>query len=406
MRTSLQTGVYKDVLIRPHISSKQGRRKVFIGMSGGVDSSVSAALLKKQGFDVMGVFIKVWSFDSKDFAEDKQPPGCNQKEDRLDAMRVCAKLGIPFKTLDLEKEYKKEVVDYMVSEYKAGRTPNPDVMCNKHIKFGAFFDWAMKQGADYVATGHYARLRREILNSKSEILNKSKIPNSKLQTTNYELLTGLDSEKDQSYFLWTLTKKQLARTLFPVGGMLKPEVRKLAKKFGLATAEKKDSQGLCFLGKINMKEFLKNYIKPKIGDVLNESHEKIGTHDGAAFYTIGERHGFTITKKTPTDRPYFVVSKDIRKNTITVSHKNEQGIIPESPRVVNLHKCNWISDATLSGRYKARLRYRQTLCGVNLKIKGNDAILKFDEPQIVAEGQSAVIYDGSKCLGGGIVSFL
>ncbi len=214
------------------------KKKVFVGLSGGVDSSVSAALLQSQGYDVFGVFIKVWQ---PDFYE------CTWKEDRLDAMRVCAKLNIPFYTLDLEKEYKKEVVDYMIEEYKNGRTPNPDVMCNKYIKFGGFFDWAMSQGADFVATGHYARLNKE-----------------------HELVAGRDSNKDQSYFLWTLTKEQLSKTLFPVGDIEKTEVRKLAKKFGLPTAEKKDSQGLCFIGKVDMAEFLHHFIETKPGPVLND----------------------------------------------------------------------------------------------------------------------------------------
>src|SRR3990167_4048684 len=198
------------------------RKTVYIGLSGGVDSSVSAALLKKQGYDVTGVFIKVW-----------QPNWitCTWKEDRLDAMRVCAKLEIPFLTLDLEKEYKRDVVDYMIREYKAGRTPNPDVMCNRYIKFGAFFNWARKYGADYIATGHYAQVFKKV--------------------TGYRLQVSRDFEKDQTYFLWTLTQRELSQTLFPVGRITKPEVRKLAKKFGLPTADKKDSQGLCFIGKVD-----------------------------------------------------------------------------------------------------------------------------------------------------------
>jgi len=208
-------------------TSKLRRGRVFVGLSGGVDSSVSAALLKDQGFEVIGVFIKVWS---PDFIK------CTWKEDRLDAMRVCAKLGIPFKTLDLEKEYKREVVDYMISEYKAGRTPNPDVMCNQQIKFGAFFDWAIGQGADYVATGHYARVgAREFLISnfqfpnKSEIRNKSKIQGPKLNAQRYTLYVSRDRAKDQTYFLWILKQKQLSKTLFPIGHLQKSEVRKLAK---------------------------------------------------------------------------------------------------------------------------------------------------------------------------------
>ena len=231
---------------------KKKTKKVFIGMSGGVDSSVSAALLKEHGYDVTGVFIKVWQ---PEFFE------CTWRADRLDAMRVCAKLDIPFLTLNLEKEYKKEVVDYMIDEYKAGRTPNPDVMCNKYIKFGGFFDFAMKHSADFIATGHYARVKKF---PRGETSGFNPSPEVSPRGT-YQLLAGRDKNKDQSYFLWTLTQKQLQKTLFPIGDIDKPEVRKLAEKYGLATAVKKDSQGLCFIGKIDMKDFLKNYMKEKKG---------------------------------------------------------------------------------------------------------------------------------------------
>ena len=266
--------------------------KVFVGLSGGVDSSVSAALLKEHGYEVVGVFIKVW-----------QPPflECTWKEDRLDAMRVAAQLDIPFMTFDLEKEYKESIVDYMVAEYKAGRTPNPDVMCNKTIKFGAFLEKAKEMGADFVATGHYAQ-------------------NVEKDGEQY-LLKGNDNEKDQSYFLWTLTQAQLKYILFPIGEHKKSEVRKLAEKFDLITATKKDSQGLCFIGKLDMKDFLKEFIEEKRGDVLNTDGAVIGYHDGAVYYTLGQRRGFIITQKTPEDIPYYVVAKDIEQNTITVSHK-------------------------------------------------------------------------------------
>jgi len=271
------------------------KKKVFVGLSGGVDSSTSAAILKKDGYDVTGVFIKVWQ---PDFLP------CSWREDRLDAMRVAAHLDIPFITMDLEKEYKQEVVDYMVHEYKEGRTPNPDVMCNKYIKFGAFFDKAMEMGADYVATGHYARVKKD-----GDVVR---------------LLAGADENKDQSYFLWTLTQKQLKKTLFPIGEYVKPEVRKIAEKFGLSTAKKKDSQGLCFIGKLDMKDFLKEFIPEKKGDVLNGKGEVVGEHDGAYFYTLGQRHGFTVTVKGVDDTPYFIIYKDIEANTITVSHKNQE----------------------------------------------------------------------------------
>jgi tRNA-specific 2-thiouridylase len=363
----------------PKIKAKS---RVFVGLSGGVDSSVSAALLQSQGYDVTGVFIKVWQPDFY---------ACTWKEDRLDAMRVCAKLKIPFHTLDLEKEYKKEVVDYMITEYKNGRTPNPDVMCNKYIKFGGFFDWAMKNGADYVATGHYARLN-----------------------SNHQLVAGKDKNKDQSYFLWTLTKKQLAKTLFPVGNIEKPEVRKLAKKFGLPTAEKKDSQGLCFIGKVDMAEFLKHFIKTKPGNVLNTNGEVVGIHDGSVLYTIGQRHGFTITKNTTTDSRNFIVSKDLKNNTVTISDSDKAGPCPQRTRFnlvrgkeIKLTNFNWTGNLqpSISKNYQARIRYRQPLSECIIKeVKNDGCIVVFKKVQkAVAPGQSLVIYDGEVCLGGGII---
>ncbi len=375
----------------------ESKLKVFVGLSGGVDSSVSAALLKKQGYDVTGVFIKTWT---PEWLE------CAWKEERLDAMRVCAKLEIPFITLDLEKEYKRDVVDYMIAEYRAGRTPNPDVMCNKYIKFGGFFNFAMKNGADFVATGHYAQIRK--VKNKKE---KSKNQNSKSRTENHELLAGVDKNKDQSYFLWTLTQKQLARTLFPVGGLEKPEVRRLAKKFGLPTADKKDSQGLCFMGKVDVKEFLSHYIKPKRGKVLNEKGEIIGWHDGAVFLTIGERHGFTVTKKTPSDAPYFIVRRDTKRNIITVAHRAPDGVLSTAAKEVVVKNLNWIGAAPRSGAaLAARVRYRQPLQQARIKnyesgINNHSKIkVEFAEPQIAAPGQSLVLYQGEKCLGGGIVT--
>ncbi len=349
-------------------------KKVYIGMSGGVDSSVSAALLKKEGYDVTGVFIKVWQPDWIN---------CTWKEDRLDAMRVAAQLGIPFVTLDLEREYKEEVVDYMIREYKLGRTPNPDVMCNRFVKFGGFWSWAMKQGADFVATGHYAQVQK---NDKGL----------------YELIAGNDSNKDQSYFLWTLTQEQLSKTLFPVGNIEKPEVRELARKFNLPTAEKKDSQGLCFIGKIDVKEFLSHYIDLKKGNVLNEKGEIIGEHDGAFFYTVGERHGFTITKKSPNDKPHYVISKDIDANTITVSCKLVDGSFPNAQTEVSLREINWNQGKIPKGNnLYVRSRYREPLQKI---VKINEKFVNFENPQsTLSPGQSLVVYDGDICLGGGII---
>lgn len=357
-------------------SVKAGKGRVFVGMSGGVDSSASAALLKDQGYDVTGVFIKVWQ---PDWFE------CTWREDRLDAMRVCVALGIPFMTLDLEEAYKREVVDYMVSEYKAGRTPNPDVMCNRHVKFGGFFDWAVAQGADFVAMGHYARVERGEGGAR--------------------LLSGRDQGKDQSYFLWTLTSEQLSKTLFPVGGMEKPEVRRLARKFKLPVAEKRDSQGLCFIGKVGIKEFLSHYVEAKKGDVLNEKGEKIGEHQGALFLTLGERHGFTVTKKAPDDRPYYVVARDVAQNTVTVAHERPEGGLGIERSEYSLVDANWIGEEPQSGTtYKARIRHLGELhdCEVELAGKGA-AEIGFKRPIAVAAGQSVVVYDGERCVGGGIV---
>ena len=372
--------------------------KVYIGLSGGVDSSVSAALLKKHGYDVTGVFIKVWT---PDFIE------CTWKEERLDAMRVCAKLGIPFITLDLSKEYKKEVVDYMISEYKAGRTPNPDVMCNRHVKFGGFYTWAIANGADYVATGHYARTA-QVQSPKSKVhkVGRGQIEAELYRPDRpYRLLTGLDSEKDQSYFLWTLTQEQLAHTLFPVGNLEKPKVRMLAKKFGLPTADKKDSQGLCFLGKINIKQFLRHYIKPKLGAVLNEEGKVIGEHDGATFFTLGERHGFKINKKTSDDKAYYVIGKDISRNSLVVSNDPRAGSTKQSRNIFELRDVNWICGAPKNGQpLFARIRYRQLLQKAKFQILHSKFSIQFVEPQTGGDsGQSVVIYQGKVCLGGGVI---
>ncbi|MFA5934284.1 MAG: tRNA 2-thiouridine(34) synthase MnmA [Candidatus Paceibacterota bacterium] len=382
---------------------KNNKGKVFVGMSGGVDSSVSAALLKEQGYNVTGVFIKVWQ---PEFFE------CTWRQDRLDAMRVCAKLGIPFITLNLENEYKKEVVDYMIEEYKNGNTPNPDVMCNKYVKFGGFFDWVMSQGANYVATGHYARVA-QVESGKLKVKGKEKIK--------YQLLAGDDKNKDQSYFLWTLTQKQLSKTLFPVGDIEKPEVRRLAKKYNLSTSIKKDSQGLCFIGKIDIKDFLKNYIEEKKGEVLNEEGEVIGTHDGVFYLTVGQRHGFKVTQidadKTRTYAdigPYYIIAKNIKDNTIVVSQNPNKILVGGIDfKKIKIKNINWTLDEEpdFSKKYSARIRYRQPLeeCKIvkSLKSKvesGEEIEINFIKPQkAITAGQSIVIYDGEACLGGGII---
>jgi len=358
------------------------KKKVFVGLSGGVDSSVSAALLKRDGYEVMGVFIKAWY---PDFLN------CTWKEDRRDAMRVCAMLGIPFLTINLEKEYKKEVIDYMVREYAEGRTPNPDVMCNKAIKFGGFFKKAMEMGADYVATGHYARVV-ESRNDDDEVI--------------YKMLEAKDDNKDQTYFLWTLTQNELAHTLFPVGDIPKPQVRELATQFDLPTATKKDSQGLCFLGKVDLKDFLGHYFKEQQGDVIDdETGEVIGAHDGAWFYTIGERHGFKTFAETPDEKPYYIISKNVKENTLTVTHKESVNSPLMPTKEIRITNVNWISGvAPLRKKISARMRYRQELVSCKVGQDADGLFVEFDVGQsIVSAGQSIVFYHAGECLGGAVV---
>ena len=363
-------------------------------MSGGVDSSVATALLKEEGYDVTGVFMKNWSDSS--FFKDKTM--CPWVEDQEDARKAAAVLGIPFYTFNFEKEYRDCVVKYMLDGYKKGITPNPDVMCNKEIKFGIFFKKALELGADFVATGHYARVRA--------------ITNYELRITNYELLRGADLNKDQSYFLWTLTKEQLAKTLFPIGECKKPEVRAMAKKFGLANAEKKDSQGLCFVGEVDVFEFLKSKIKPKRGKILTVGGKEVGEHEGVMFYTIGQRHGIG---SPGGGTPYYVVTKDIKKNILYVAEgKEDKSLYKNELTVAGAH---WISGIKpkLPLKCEARIRYRQPLqeariTNYELRIKNKTIIhnskfiIQFKEPQrAVTPGQSVVFYDGDMILGGGVI---
>ncbi len=330
-------------------------------MSGGVDSSVAAALLKQQGHQVTGVFFKPW-----------QPEGfyCNWKQDRQDAMRVAAKLGIPFKTWDFSIEYGREVAQYMIDGYRDGITPNPDVMCNKEIKFGLFLKKALADGADYIATGHYARLRQ---GSDGQA----------------HLLKSKDKNKDQTYFLWTLKQDQLKHVFFPIGGYTKPEVRKLAKKFGLPTHAKKDSQGVCFVGKLDMHDFLTEYIKPEPGPIIFDGKE-VGTHDGTAYYTIGQRHGLNITTG---GGPFYVIDK--KRNTLFVSKskiKNQNAKLAE---------INWISNPKLPLKASVKIRYRTKEVPVMISPDFRLSTTHFFTSP--SPGQSAVLYRGQEVLGGGIL---
>jgi len=346
---------------------------VFVGLSGGVDSSVAALRLLNAGYTVVGVFIRVWH---PDFIE------CNEETERLDAMRVAAHLGIPFMTCDAIDAYKHDVADYMISEYAKGRVPNPDVMCNKAVKFGAFLDFAMQNGADKIATGHYARVEK--------------------QGRTHALLRGKDATKDQSYFLWTLSEEQLSRVLLPIGDTLKSDIRTEAENAGLPTAIKKDSQGICFLGAIDMQEFLSHFIDEKEGDVIDDNGMIIGTHVGALFYTIGQRHGFTLRTALTTTSSHFVIEKNIEDNTITVS---AQKPVAEGQNFL-LSNPHWrvpIAELT-DKKLVVETRYHQQPISASIKeVNGRVTLRLVECADVPSSGQSAVLYIGDVCLGGGII---
>ena len=351
-------------------------KKVFVGMSGGVDSSVAAWRLKEQGYDVVGVFIKVWH---PDFLV------CNWEEERLDAMRVAAHLDIPFLTCDAEKDYRDEVAKYFISEYIAGRTPNPDVMCNRYVKFGAFMRFAKEKGADFIATGHYAR----------------RIDNTENKPSLYR---GLDENKDQSYFLWSLTNEQLGYTLLPIGDTKKEIIRQEAEIAGLPTATKKDSQGVCFLGHIDIPEFISHYTDLKEGDVLDNKGNIIGKHKGAMVYTLGQRHGFTLNTHDQNREVYYVQAKDVVNNTIVVANERPELKMMED---LILHNIILREEIKVGDKLSVQTRYRQTPFSVEVKSMTDDEIvLKITEAstEAVASGQSCVLYLDELCLGGGIIA--
>lgn len=347
-------------------------KKVYVGMSGGVDSSVTAALLKEQGYAVTGVYMKNWSQDL---------PGmkCPWKEDYQDAKRVAVQLDIPFKMYDFEKEYRQKVVDYMVREYQAGHTPNPDIMCNQEVKFKLFLEAALEDGADLIATGHYARIK------------------------DGQLLTAKNVAKDQTYFLYRVERSALQKSLMPIGDFgTKDEVRAIAKKLGLATATKRDSQGICFVGKVGIKDFLQHELGAQsVGDIVDQNGKVIGQHDGAIYYTIGQRHGLDVGGGLP----YYVVGKDMVKNEVYVTTDlQDERLWHDELTLASVH---WIGgEPDLASESQVRTRYRAPLVQVSKidKLENGNLRLKLDEEiRALTPGQSAVFYDGEVCLGGGIV---
>ncbi|GEN31008.1 tRNA-specific 2-thiouridylase [Cerasibacillus quisquiliarum] len=349
--------------------------RVVVGMSGGVDSSVTALLLKEQGYDVVGIFMKNWD-DTDEFGV------CTATEDYDDVIRVCNQLDIPYYAVNFEKEYWDKVFTYFLDEYRAGRTPNPDVMCNKEIKFKAFLDHALSLGADYVATGHYARVRET--------------------DGTYEMLRGVDANKDQTYFLNQLTSDVLKRVMFPLGHLEKHEVREMAKKHQLVTANKKDSTGICFIGERDFKQFLSEYLPAQPGEMRTLSGEVKGKHDGLMYYTIGQRQGLGIGGP---GEPWFVVGKNLEENVLYV----EQGFHHEAlySDALIATDVNWINPNKIKDHFTctAKFRYRQKDTPVTVEIRDNNRVyVKFEKPaRAITPGQAVVFYDHDVCLGGGTI---
>lgn len=352
-------------------------KKVFVGLSGGVDSSVSASLLLEQGYEVVGVYMKNWSKDLPGFP-------CPWKEDYQDAKRVAVKLGIEFKMFDFETEYFEKVVKYMLDGFKSGITPNPDIMCNQEIKFKLFYETAIEQGADYIATGHYAKVIKHTVQGRSVC----------------SMGRAFDENKDQTYFLYRVSSEALEHTLFPLGDLTKPQVRKEAKKRGLITADKKESMGICFVGKVGIKEFLSQYVETKPGPIVDQTGATVGEHDGAIFYTIGQRHGLDVGGGLP----YYVVGKDMKTNTVFVTNNiSDENLWSDT---ITLDSCHWINTLPVQGStLYVRTRHRAPLVKAEItSIKGSKTKVKlFDSIRAITPGQSAVIYDDKICLGGGVI---
>ena len=384
--------------------------RVFVGMSGGVDSSVAAALLVEQGNDVTGVYMKNWS-------EDLPGMHCPWAEDVADAKRVAVGLGIDFQVFDFQKEYKQNVVDYMIREYQAGRTPNPDVMCNQEVKFKLFLEASLAAGAEYIATGHYARTfspagtvarsAPENFSGELKTFSGATPPRATRRADSClsegRLFRAHDDNKDQTYFLYRVTSEALAKTMFPLGDFTKAEVREMAKERGLWTASKKESMGICFVGQVGIREFLSEYVETSPGDIIDQpTGAVVGRHDGAIFYTLGQRHGLNVGGGLP----YYVVGKDMAKNEVYVSRSiDDDNLWRKGLTLADVH---WINQPLKDGTYQVRVRHRASLIKAEVTCINNDAsekvTVKLSEPQrAVAPGQSAVIYDGEECLGGGII---
>ncbi|MBH9576665.1 tRNA 2-thiouridine(34) synthase MnmA [Inhella proteolytica] len=368
------------------MSSATPKQRIVVGLSGGVDSAVSAALLKRQGHEVIGIFMKNWE-------DDDDSEYCSSNVDFVDAAAVAEVIGIEIEHVNFAAEYKDRVFAEFLREYQAGRTPNPDILCNAEIKFKAFLDHAMRLGADAIATGHYAR-RRVLPSGESQ------------------LLKGLDPLKDQSYFLHRLSQAQLSKVLFPVGELPKTEVRRLATEWGLPNAKKKDSTGICFIGERPFREFLNRYLSHAPGDIVDERGRKLGQHVGLSFYTLGQRQGLGIggVKEKGAPRgggehaPWFVARKDLERNRLVVVQGHDHSLL-QSPALV-ADDCSWIAGRTPApGVYGAKTRYRQADAACRFEAAPAGFALDFEQPQwAVTPGQSAVLYDGEVCLGGGVIA--
>ncbi len=359
------------------------KKRVVVGMSGGVDSSVAAMLLKQQGYEVVGLFMKNWEDDDDD-------EYCSSKQDLIDAVSVADKLDIEIEAVNFSKEYKDRVFANFLEEYQAGRTPNPDILCNAEIKFKAFLDHAMGMGADLIATGHYAQVRENPVNPGE-----------------FQLLKADDGSKDQSYFLYRLNQAQLSKTLFPLGKYLKREVRELAREIGLSNAEKKDSTGICFIGERPFQEFLQRYLPKKPGEIKTPEGKVVGQHDGLMYYTLGQRQGLKIGgSRDSNGEPWFVASKDMARNELIVVQGHDHPLLLNDG--LKARQLHWISgqDPKTNWVYSAKTRYRQPDAPCEIDAVNQDEVtIQFGQKQwAITPGQSAVVYESNVCLGGGIIT--